>query len=93
MNTLKELLKNPSTLLVDVRGPLEYELEHLPGARNIPLEEIADNLDEFKSFENPVILYCRSGNRSGIAVNILKQHGISQVFNGGSIEDLQYLLN
>ena len=93
MNNLKELLKNPSTLLVDVRGPLEYELDHLPGARNIPLEEIADNLDEVKTLENPVVLYCRSGNRSGIALNILKQQGISQVYNGGSIENMQSLLN
>ena len=93
MNNLKDLLKNPSTLLVDVRGPLEYELDHLPGARNIPLEEIADNLDEFKTLENPVVLYCRSGNRSGIALNILKQQGISQVYNGGSIENMQSLLN
>ena len=93
MNNLKELLKNPSTLLVDVRGPLEYELDHLPAARNIPLEEIADNLDEFKTLENPVVLYCRSGNGSGIALNILKQQGISQVYNGGSIENMQSLLN
>ena len=40
MNTIKELIKDPSTIVVDVRSPWEYEKEHIPGAKNIPLEEI-----------------------------------------------------
>ena len=35
----------------------------------------------------------RSGNRSGMAVNILKQNGITDVYNGGSLENMQFLLN
>lgn len=93
MNTLKELVKNPGTVLVDVRSPWEFESAHVPGARNIPLEEIPYKLDEFRSFGQPVVLYCRSGNRSGMAVSILKQNGLSQVYNGGGLEDIQYLLN
>ena len=78
---------------MDVRSGWEYDAEHIPGAKNIPLEEIAGKIHEFKSFKQPVILYCRSGARSGMAVNILKQSGLADVFNGGGLSDMQYLLN
>lgn len=93
MNTIKELIKNPSTIIVDVRSPWEFEMDHVHGAKNIPLEEVAAKVEEFKSFNNPIVLYCRSGNRSGMAVSILKQNGIADAFNGGSIDDLKFLLN
>jgi phage shock protein E len=93
MSTLKELIKNPATLVVDVRGPLEYAAEHIPGSQNIPLEEVTTRLTEFRSIHNPVVLYCRSGKRSGMAVNILKQNGITNVYNGGSLENMQFLAN
>ena len=93
MSTLKELIKNPATFLVDVRSPWEYESGHIPGAQNIPLEELPSRVGEFKSIHQPVVLYCRSGNRSGMAVNILKQNGITDVYNGGSLENIQFLLN
>jgi phage shock protein E len=90
---LKDLIKNPSTILVDVRSAREFEAVHIPGAKNIPLEEVPYNVEEFKSFKNPVVLYCRSGNRSGMAVSILKQNGVSEVYNGGALGDIQILLN
>lgn len=93
MTTLKELIKNPSTVLVDVRSPWEYEMEHIPGAKNIPLEDVTANLEEFRSFKQPVVLYCRSGNRSGMALTILKQQGVTDVYNGGGYGDLKSLLN
>ena len=93
MNTIKELIKNPSTIVVDVRSPWEYEMEHIPGAKNIPLEEVPNKVKEFKSFKSPVVLYCRSGNRSGMALNILKQNGVAEVYNGGGLGDMQFLLN
>lgn len=93
MSTLKELVKNPSTVVVDVRSPWEFETSHIPGAKNIPLEEIPYKVEEFKSFNSPVVLYCRSGNRSGMAVSILKQNGMAEVYNGGSLGDIEFLLN
>ena len=93
MNNLKELFKNPSTIIVDVRSAWEFESEHITGAKNIPLEELAGKIEEFKSFKSPIILYCRSGARSGMAVNILKQSGLTDVFNGGGLIDIQNLLN
>ena len=93
MNTIKELIKDPSTIVVDVRSPWEYEMNHIPGAKNIPLEEINSKVGEFKSYDSPVILYCRSVNRSSMAVTILKQNGVADVYNGGGLSDLQFLLN
>lgn len=93
MSTLKELIKKQDTVLVDVRSPWEYESEHLPGAQNIPLEELLSKVNEFRSIHKPVVLYCRSGNRSGMAVNILKQNGVTDVYNGGSLENMRFLLN
>ncbi len=93
MQTIKELVKNPSTVIVDVRSPWEFEMEHIPGAKNIPLEEVPAKVAEFKSFQTPVVLYCRSGARSGMALSILKQSGVADVYNGGGLEDMQFLLN
>ena len=93
MNTIKELIKNPSTVVVDVRSPWEYELDHIPGAKNIPLEEVTGKLEEIKSFNSPVVLYCRSGNRSNMAVTILQQNGVAHVYKGGGLSDMQFLLN
>lgn len=93
MNTIKKLVNDPEAVIVDVRSPWEFDMEHLPCALNIPLEEIPGRVNEFKNMKTPVILYCRSGNRSGMALQLLKQNGLTDIFNGGSITDLQSLLN
>ena len=93
MNTIKELIKDPSTIVVDVRSPWEYEMDHIPGAKNIPLEEVTGKLEEIKSFNSPIVFYCRSGNKSNMAVTILKQNGVADVYNGGGLSDMQFLLN
>lgn len=73
---------------VEVRTPEEYGSGHYPGAVNIPLNEVLSRIDEFKDMQKPVVLYCRSGNRSGMAAALLKQHGITEVYNGGGLDDL-----
>ncbi|HPG10276.1 MAG TPA: rhodanese-like domain-containing protein [Chitinophagaceae bacterium] len=93
MNTIKELIKNPSTVIVDVRSPWEFESGHVTGAKNIPLEEVPGKISDFKEFQTPIVFYCRSGNRSGMAVSILKQNGLTDIYNGGGLEDVQSLLN
>lgn len=93
MQSLKEIVKNPATVIVDVRSPWEFEMEHVPGAKNIPLEEVMYKVKEFKELQSPIVLYCRSGNRSGMAAGILKQNGITDVYNGGGLGDMQFLLN
>ena len=75
--------------IVDVRTPEEYLVEHFPNAINIPLDSIAQRIEEFRQMKKPIIAYCRSGNRSGTAVSILKQYGITDAVNGGGFEDLK----
>lgn len=74
--------------IVDVRTPDEFAQGHYPGAVNIPLGEVAQRIDEFKGMEQPIVTYCRSGNRSGMAATILKQNGINEVYDGGGLQDL-----
>jgi phage shock protein E len=92
MKTIHELLRDPSTRIIDVRSPGEFASEHLPDALNIPVEIIASRIEEIKAMNAPVLLYCRSGARSGMATSILKQAGMSEVYNGGSVYDLLFEL-
>jgi phage shock protein E len=86
---LREMLVKPSTSIVDVRTNPEYVQEHLPNAINIPLDEVSMRIHEFKNMSKPIVVYCRSGNRSETVKNILKLNGINDVINGGSIYDLK----
>ena len=87
---MKEILNSAS--IVDVRTPGEFAEGHYPGAVNIPLNEFTDRLDELKEMKQPIVAYCRSGARSGMAVSMLKQNGLNEVYNGGGLYDL-YNLN
>ena len=88
MKNIKEILKKEEVTVVDVRNTWEYDEGHVKNAVNIPLNEIPVRIDEFRKLRGPVILYCRSGNRSGMAVSMLKHAGISDVINGGGLYDL-----
>jgi rhodanese-related sulfurtransferase/rubrerythrin len=66
--------------LLDVRQPNEYSERHLPGATLIPLSDLPSRIDSIDSTK-PVIVYCRSGNRSRSAVGILNGAGREDVFN------------
>lgn len=83
---MKNILDNAT--IVDVRTPEEYAGDHYPNAINIPLNEVPERIEEFKQLKQPIVAYCRSGNRSGMAVSILKQSGLTEVYNGGGLTDL-----
>ena len=85
---MEDLLKNPSTTVVDVRETGEFASGYYEGAINIPLGIITAKLDEFRATSGPIVVYCRSGNRSGMAVSLLKQAGLSEVYNGGGLHDM-----
>lgn len=73
--------------LIDVREDNEWKAGHIKGARHIPLGKLEKKLGELKD-ENPdeVVLYCRSGNRSATAANILLKGGFENVSHlGGGI--------
>ncbi|MEY2971555.1 MAG: hypothetical protein RL738_396 [Bacteroidota bacterium] len=78
--------------LVDVRTPEEFESGHVHASVNIPLDEVADRISEFEG-KNHVIVFCRSGNRSGMAKAILAQAGITNVTNGGTWQDVKQFID
>ena len=55
---------------------------HIKDSINIPLHEISDRIDELRTMQ-PMILCCRSGQRSGRAVDFLRSHGFEDLCNGG----------
>jgi rhodanese-related sulfurtransferase len=76
--------------IIDVRTPEEFSGGHVEGSINIPLMEIPDKMEEFKGIKGKVILCCASGNRSGMAQQLLLRNGFIEVYNGGSWLDVQY---
>lgn len=72
------------TVVIDVREPYEYAAGHVAGALNIPpsallagapqLAEVAKN--------TPLIVYCRTGARSNVAMHMLRQQGFTNITNG-----------
>ncbi len=68
------------TLLVDVRTKDEYELGSIPGAINIPIDEIRDSIGEFP-MEKEIVVYCGVGLRGYVAARILMQQGFTEVYN------------
>lgn len=71
-------------LLVDVRTAEEFASGHIPGAVNIPLQELEGRLAEVPA-DSPVVVYCRSGNRSAQAADLLHEAGYTQVYDLGGI--------
>jgi len=69
--------------LLDVRSPEEYAGGHLPGAVNIPVQELDRRMAEVGPRDGEVVLYCRSGSRSARATELLRRHGFSKVHNLG----------
>lgn len=65
--------------LLDVRTPQEFAAGHLPGAINIPVDQLAARVKELGGAKEPVVVYCRSGNRSARAKDLLERQGHSVV--------------
>lgn len=91
---LLDVLKSGNYALIDVRESMELDMDGtIDGAKNIPLGEISDRKDEILSIEKPIVLFCRSGNRSGKALEFLLAEGLKNGYNGGGWEALKATLN
>ncbi len=75
--------------LIDVRSHEEYQMGHIEGAENIPLDRIGQAHKRLKQGATPIVLCCASGRRSGIATNTLKDLGLKEVYNGGGWRSLR----
>lgn len=78
-----------SKTIIDVRTRTEFAGGHVAGSINIPLQEIADQVDQIKAMEQPIIFCCASGNRSGQATHYFQSLGVN-CENGGSWLDVNY---
>jgi rhodanese-related sulfurtransferase len=78
---------NSKMTIIDVRTPGEFMGGHVAGSINIPLQEIQNRIDEIKELDQPIVLCCASGMRSGQATVYLRSVGID-CENGGSWLDV-----
>jgi rhodanese-related sulfurtransferase len=79
---LKQLQSDAPPLVADVRSQGEYDRDHVPGAVHIPFYSIGSGLKELGySKQDPVVLYCEHGPRSGIAGISLYLSGYEKVYS------------
>ncbi|MGZ3418567.1 MAG: rhodanese-like domain-containing protein [Polyangiales bacterium] len=81
----RELVRD-GALLLDVRSPEEFAARHLPGAKNVPVDQLADRLSELGPTSRPIVVHCRSGARSARATAVLRAAGY-QVTDFGGIDN------
>jgi rhodanese-related sulfurtransferase len=78
--------------IIDVRTPEEFIGGSVAGSINIPLNQIQQQVEEIKQMQQPILVCCASGNRSGLATSYLLSTGID-CENGGSWLDINSVLN
>ncbi len=82
--TARGWLKKGATV-IDVRSEAEFQEKHLPGTINIPLDRLGDEIARVApNKEQPLLLHCLSGTRSGAGEGTLRKMGYRNVFNLGS---------
>jgi phage shock protein E len=73
-------------IYVDVRTTAEFDQGHVRDALHIPVEELEQRWAELAAYrDRPIVLYCRTGRRSGIALDLLRARGFTMLENGGSL--------
>ncbi|MDX9704559.1 MAG: rhodanese-like domain-containing protein [Weeksellaceae bacterium] len=92
--TTTEAIKSKTVCLIDVRDSYELETDGcVDCAVNIPMGEIPERIEEIKKMGNPIVLFCRGGNRAASVLEFLTENGIKNCFNGGGFADVQKALN
>jgi rhodanese-related sulfurtransferase len=75
-------LMNEEALMLDVREDNEWAVGRIPNAKHIRLGQLADQLPQLEKFKDkPIVVYCRSGNRSARACVMLKKAGFTHASN------------
>lgn len=76
------LMNESNTLILDVRSQSEYSQGYIGRAKHVPIEQLANRVSELEKFKaDPVLVYCRSGQRAAMGCRVLKKAGFSQIFN------------
>lgn len=77
-----QLLNREKAVIVDVREPKEFSASHIPNAINLPLSSLKDRWRELEKYKDrPLVVSCRSGNRSLKGAVALRKHGFTTVYN------------
>ena len=80
-------------MIIDVRTAEEYSQGHIEGAVNIPVDRFQTEFDELElSKDQPLAIYCRSGNRSSFAYQILTKEGFDKVYHAPGVSQYNYPL-
>ena len=83
------LINDVYSVIIDVRTKEEWDSGHIEGATHIPLKNLSNKIDEFtKDYNEEILLYCRSGNRSGKAKKLLDEIGYTNTKNLGGIKNV-----
>ena len=85
-------LTNSAMVIIDVRTEDEWKTGHIDGAINIEWQDIL-KISSTINIDEEIYLYCRSGNRSGKANQILIDAGYINTINAGSIKEASELLS
>jgi len=81
---LNQLLAENPPFLVDVREPSEVEASgYIPGAINLPIRDLLNNLDKLPAQDQQIVIYCGSGHRGALGMMALRLLGYSDVINLG----------
>lgn len=81
-NGALQLINHKNAFVLDVRQPDEYKAGHMLNAELIPLGKLKERISELEKYKDkPVVVVCRSGNRSGTACAILSKRGFTQAYN------------
>ena len=79
--TAHRLVLDEDVKVVDVRTQAEFAAGHVPGALNIPYDELPRRHGEIGAPSTPVLVYCQSGRRSAIAGSTLRERGFTRVYD------------
>ena len=82
---IEEYKRTAGAVLLDVRTPQEYQEEHIPESKNVPLQQLNNVVSVAKNTEIPLFVYCYSGTRSRQATGMLQHMGYTKVKNIGGI--------
>ncbi|TXF75908.1 rhodanese-like domain-containing protein [Chryseobacterium sp.] len=89
---IKEMVKNNSATLIDVRIPEQFNENSIPNAVNIPLADLASHLDFLKS-QKEVVVFCNKGIQAKQAVEFLRKNGVENVHDGKTLDNIKAIKN
>ncbi len=94
MNRIKKAIKDllaKGAVLVDLRTCHEFVGRRIPGAVNIPEEDLPRQLEEVRSWKKPLIVFSRYDRSNDLVVSRLEQQGIEAI-DGGDVEEMENIL-